>query len=162
MTELGEEQVAERPAQPPTEEEEVDLVALLSAVPENVRYPLRTLGVDGQWEDSPRFYIEARMMTGAEHERYLNTGMQYRVPTGGGAAPREATFSTNTEAQTKMLLELCLTDFLIPIGKKEERMSGRTSVWPAFSRVPTPMLEWTKKKLRSLNGLEVAAPAGEA
>ena len=162
MTDGGEEQAVAALAAPPNEEEEVDLVALLTATPEKVRFFLPTRDPAGALVESDRFYVEGRMMTGAEHQRYLNTGMQYRVATGGSSAPREATFSTDTEAQTRALLELSLTDYLLPIEGKETRMSGRNSVWPAFSKVPAPVLTWVVKKLRALNGLEVTTPAGEA
>lgn len=147
----------------PTEAEEQDLVALLSAQPARKRFGLPTKNEAGESVESPIYYIEVKPMTGSEHMRYLNVGMVYSVQPKQGAREAQVGFKTDREAQARALLEISLVDFCLPQDSGQEvRFTRADRVWQVFSKVPGPVLDWAVRMVQRFQGLEVVEPSGEA
>jgi len=138
----------------PTQEQDLDLVALLDAELRRERIPLPG-SADGA------LYIELQAWTGAQKMRYLNTGMEYAVPVGKAAATK-ATFHMDTIEQARALLESSIVDFRLRLRGKEVRYTGAQSVWSLLSQVPSEVLDWVVAQVRRFQGLEVVTPEGEA
>ncbi len=164
MDDRSEEEVGEAVEEVPfTEEEQVDLVALLNEGRTEETFWLPTRNEAGEIVDSTIYFVRARRWTGAQKAQYLSVGTEYHLPVSAGtnARPRQVRWSDDRARQLQVLCETSVTDYLVPIAGGQVQSKASRPVWTDLGGQPAPFLDWLVKCLRRLQGLEVTA-AGEA
>lgn len=146
---------------PPTEAEDLDLVALLNEGLTEEVFWLPTRDAEGQPAQSETFYVRAKRWTGREKARALGVGTTYEVSPDGKGKGTRGLVHTDGEVIARELVNTSVTDFLLPFGGKERRHRPGAAAWDVIGQQPAPFVDWLVKRLRAFQGLEEPA-SGEA
>lgn len=156
------------PPQPPTVDEDMNLVAKLRAGPRQETFYLpEGKHPDGTPRLSETYFIELRSWTGAKRDRYLSAGMSYGmdVPRGKMRHADVQRMSTDMDRvqQFRTMVQLSVIDFrLIHRGQDVACQKPPEANWPVFQDLPPEVTDWVRDTIRQFQGVELEELEGEA
>ena len=156
-----EERASAEPVEPPTEAEDIDLVALMDEANEPRRFYVPT----GKGTVSDTYYIEARHWTVAQEARYLGAGMQMSSPMptrhGQTNAADELRYKPNVLEQLQALVEGSVVGYRLRRHGHDVVYSEGAAHWSNFRHLPPKVATWVRNTLRVFQGIEMATEAEE-
>ena len=162
----------ETKAEPPTEDEDMDLVAKMRAGPQEETFYLPDgSNPDGSTRLSETYFIKLRGWTGSQRERYLSSGQKYEldVPRGRRQAKAQkqvhSRFDMDTVEQFRVLVDLSVTAFKLIHAGRDVTFREAGANWSVFRDLSPDVMDWVRDTIREFQGIEMedeAEDEGEA
>jgi len=162
----------ETKAEPPTEDEDMNLVAKMRATrQERVFFLPDGRNSDGSARLSDDYFIKLKAWTGSQRDQYLSAGQKYELEVPRGRRQTKSTqkvhsrFDMDMVEQLRVLVNLSVVDFKLIHDGRDVTFREAGANWSVFRDLSPDVMDWVRDTIREFQGIEMEDEAegeGEA
>jgi len=160
----------ETQTEPPTEDEDMDLVAKMRAGrQEQVFFLPDGRNPDGSVRLSDDYFVKLKTWTGSQRDQYLSAGQKYEleVPRGRRQSKQKvhSRFDMDMVEQLRVLVNLSVVDFRLIHDGRDVTFREAGANWSVFRDLSPDVMDWVRDTIREFQGIEMEDEAegeGEA
>ena len=160
----------ETKADPPTEDEDMNLVAKMRAGRQEKTFYLPDgRNPDGSVTFSEVYFIKLKAWTGSQRDQYLSAGQKYEleVPRGRRQTKQKvhSRFDMDMVEQLRVLVNLSVVDFKLIHDGRDMIFRESGANWSVFRDLSPDVMDWVRDTIREFQGIEMEDEAegeGEA
>jgi len=152
----------ETKAEPPTEDEDMGLVAKMRAArQERVFYLPDGRNPDGSVRFSDTYFVKLRTWTGSQRDQYLSAGQKYglEVPRGRRQTKSKqrvhSRFDMDMVEQLRVLVNLSVVDFKLIHDGRDVTFRESGANWSVFRDLSPDVMDWVRDTIREFQGIEM-------
>jgi len=150
----------ETKAEPPTEDEDMNLVAKMRVGPQEQTFYLpEGRNSDGTVRLSDTYFIRLKGWTGTQRDQYLSAGQKYELEVPRGRRQTRKTvhsrFDMDMVEQLRVLVNLSVVDFKLIHDGRDVTFREQGANWSVFRDLSPDVTDWVRDTIREFQGIEM-------